>query len=529
MRSRAIVVASALSAALVSGGWLMQRGFHARAASAGGGARLFDDVASHVRRFYVDTIADSSLYQKAMEGVLLELHDPHSVYLSPERLARLNESTTGRYAGIGIQMDLRDGWITVVAPLAGTPAERAGLETGDRIVEIEGRSTKEWTAEEALKALRGQPGTTVRLKVERPGVDEPLPFTVQRQEIQFHAVQRALMLRDSVGLIDLTTFSEDAATDLRRAVDSLRRVGMKGLVLDLRGNPGGLLEQGVDVSDLFLDPGQKIVSMRGRTADATREFVDRAPQPFRDLPMVVLVDSSSASASEIVAGALQDHDRAAVVGTASYGKGSAQSLFRMADGGALKLTTALWYTPSGRSINRARVVREEGDEDRGSLFTVDTSEAPRRLKTDMGRTVTGGGGIHPDVLVEERALSQAEQTFERALGADVPKFRDALVAYAIDARARRRVTTPDFVVTPEMRAELLARMRERGIDMEPQVYAAAAPLVDRLLGGTVAQYVFGRQAAAARAARDDATVARAIELLKGAKTPREVIDRTVRR
>jgi carboxyl-terminal processing protease len=530
MRSRAVIVASTLAGSLITGGWLMQRGF-----VSGGGTRsvaqatnLFDEVVTHVRRYYVDSLDQDALYGKAIDGVLQELHDPHSVYLDPKRLARLNESTTGRYAGIGVQMDVRDGWITVIAPLPGTPAERGGIETGDRIVEIDGRATEKWTSEEAQKALRGPAGTTVRLAVERAGVDARIPFTVKREAITLQAVQHSVMLQDGIGYVDLTSFSAEAASDLRRAIDSLRRAGVTGLILDLRNNPGGLLEAGVDVSDLFLDPDQIIVSMRGRSPDANRVYKDRAPQPFAGLPMVVLVDSTSASASEIVAGALQDHDRAAIVGTASYGKGSAQSLFRMSDGGALKLTTALWYTPSGRSINRARAVREEGGDEEPSQFTIDTTEAPAPFRTDMGRRITGGGGIHPDVLVPNRILSETELALERALGENLTTFRDVLTAYAIEVKGRRSVTSPDFPVTAAMRAELFQRMQTRGIEIDRATYDDAAPLVDRLIGDMIAQYVFGRRGEALRAAREDSTVIKALELLRGAKTPKDVIERAGR-
>jgi carboxyl-terminal processing protease len=263
--------------------------------------------------------------------------------------------------------------------------------------------------------------------------------------------------------------------------------------------------------------------------EANREYTDRAAQAWAGLPMVVLQDSASASASEIVAGALQDHDRAVIVGTASYGKGSAQSLYRMSDGGALKLTTALWYTPSGRSINRPHVVRDEDSDEPPSVFTVDTTETPRPFRTDMGRPITGFGGIHPDVLVAERKLSEAELALERALGENLPKFADAVVDYALGVKARAAVSTPDFVVTPEMRAGLFAEMRRRGIVVDSATYADAAPLIDRLLGRRIAQYAFGRAGEAARASRDDATVLKALELLKGARTPREVIERAGRR
>ncbi|HEY2025636.1 MAG TPA: S41 family peptidase, partial [Gemmatimonadaceae bacterium] len=360
MKSRGVLAAAVLSSALVSGGWLMERGGRIAPRDAAASARLFDDVLEHVRHDYVDTLADSALYRRAVAGVVSELHDPHSIFLDSKRLQRFEESTTGEYAGVGIQMDVRDSGITVIATLPATPAERAGIATGDRIVEIDGKQTQGLTAEEALKALRGPAGTTVRLSVERPGLSTPLPFTLSRARIEVNPVQHAVVLPHGIGYVNLTVFSTAAATDLSRAVDSLREAGARSLVLDLRGDPGGLLDQGVGVADLFLDPGQRIVSTHGRSAEENREFTDHAPQRFANMPLVVLTDSGTASASEIVAGALQDHDRALLVGTGTYGKGSAQGVFRL-DGGALKLTIALWYTPSGRSINRPRLTNTGDD------------------------------------------------------------------------------------------------------------------------------------------------------------------------
>src|SRR5918999_896753 len=351
MRSRAVVVLSVLGFSLVSGGWLLQQGM-TEGGRALDRARLFDDVFEHVSQYYVDSVPQSSLYEKAVDGLLHELNDPHSVYLTGDRLRRLTESTTGNYAGVGVQIDVRDGWITVVSALPGTPAARAGLEGGDRIVAIDSVATEGWSSDEASRALRGEDGTRVLLTIERPGVPQRFPVPVTRREIHIPSVQHAVMLEPGTGYIDLTVFSESSADEIERAVEQLRSQGMRELILDLRDNPGGLLDQGVAVSDLFLDRGEKIVSMRGRTPDANREFVDRAAQRWKDLPVVVLVNESSASASEIVAGALQDHDRAVIVGRTSYGKGSAQSLFPLAGGGALKLTTALWFTPVGRSINK---------------------------------------------------------------------------------------------------------------------------------------------------------------------------------
>jgi carboxyl-terminal processing protease len=524
MRSKAILATSVLATALVSGGWLMQMGFSARTPHVYERARLFDEVMNHVARNYVERLPQPDLYRRATRGVLRELHDPYSVYLSSERLARLTETTTGRYQGIGVELDVRDGWVTVVAPLPGTPAEQAGVQPGDRIVAIGGKPTEGWAPEEALRALRGAPGTVVSFVVERAGLDERLPFSVTRREIQFHPVQNALILRDRVGYANLVSFSEESAHELRRAVDSLRRAGAQALVVDVRGNPGGLLEQGIAVTDLFLDPGLKIVEMRGRTRDANQTFVDRAPQQFGGLPVAVLVDSATASAAEIFAGALQDHDRAVVVGTTTYGKGSAQSVFPLSDGAAIKLTTALWYMPSGRSITRPHVLGED-DEEGASSFVTDTSRERAKFRTRGGRTVYGGGGVTPDVTVPVDTPSSGDRALERALGKRIPEFRQVVSAYARSLRGRRGVTSPDFVVTSAMREELYDAMRQRGIVVERPIYDAAAPGVSEMLGYDAARVLFGRRAEFRRRLAADQGVAIAVALVAGAGSQNEVFAR----
>jgi carboxyl-terminal processing protease len=521
MKSRGIFAAAVLSAGLVSGGWFVERGLLggqvAAARTPGGGARLYDQVFQHVEREFIDTIPDSLIYRRSVEGLLEELHDPHSVYLTADRLAKLTESTTGRYAGIGTQIDVRDRWITVVAPLPGGPAIEAGIQPGDRIVAIDGKPTYGLTADEAQKALRGVPGSRIQLSVERPGVPAKLSFDLRRREIRIHSVQHALLLPQGVGYVALNVFGEESAAQLRGAIDSLQRAGSRSLVLDLRSDPGGLLDQGVAVTDLFLDPGQRIVSLRGRSKEVDREYVDRTPQLWPRLPLVVLVDSMSASASEILAGALQDHDRAVLVGATTYGKGSAQSLFQMPAGGALKLTTALWYTPSGRSINKRRVLSDDDEP---------PAAPPRRpeYKTDAGRTVLGGGGITPDVVVQPVDTAQ-QLALERALANHIPQFRDALTEYALSLKTAGRITSPAFPVTPDMRRELLQRLRAHAVAVDTSLYNAASSFVDRLLGAEIARYVFGDEAAAERRLRADPVMLAALSLMQGASSERELLDR----
>ncbi|MBX6330821.1 MAG: S41 family peptidase [Gemmatimonadaceae bacterium] len=532
MRSRAFIAFTALTGALVSGGWLLQRGFE-RTDSVYARARLFDDVLDRVARDYVDSIPEAELYQKATAGMVEELHDPHSTYLTPDRLRRLNESTSGTYAGLGVQIDVRDGWITVISPLPGTPAERAGIQPGDRIVAVDGRSTEGLSADEARDALRGPKGSSVALLIERPGVAARLPFTVQRAEIHVRSVRHPMMLTDRTGYVDLTIFSQSSEDELRNAIASLRRRGMKTLLFDLRANPGGLLEEGVGIADMFLDPGQKIVSMRGRSPEATHEFTDEARQLWPDLVVVALVDEHSASAAEIVAGALQDHDRAVIVGSTTYGKGSAQSVFQLGGGaGALKLTTARWFTPSGRSIQKpttdTTAASDDGD-DRPDSAVEKPLAARTPYRTDDGRVVYGGGGITPDLIVASEDSTDGMLAFWRSLGQDIPRFRDALTEYALDVKASKQVASPDFVVTPAMREAFWRRLAAKRIALDRAHFDAAARTVDRLLGYEITRYVFGADAEFRRKLRDDRVVAAALDLVAGASTERDVLARAAAR
>ncbi len=523
VRSRALIVAGTLGVALVSGGWLLERGLRGSARAGHlSGAALFDQVSEHVRRDFVDSIGDDQLYQDAVTGMLQELGDPHTAYLTPERRARLDESTNGSYVGLGVQIDIRDGWITVVAPVPGSPAERVGLRTGDQFVDIDGKSTQGWTADEATNALRGAPGSAVHIMVQRPGAEAAVPFTVTRAEIRVPAVRRSAMLRPGVGYVTVAIFSDSTADQLRTAIDGLRARGAHSIVLDLRHDPGGLLQQGVRVADLFLDPGDTVVTLRGRSPGASQLFVAQVAERWPGMPVVVLVDRGSASASEIVAGALQDHDRAVLIGTQTYGKGSAQSIFNL-DGGALKLTIARWFTPSGRSIDRpSPAAVDDGSADAPAPDSV----APRRgYRTTGGRTVFGGGGITPDVVVGDTAAAAARAAFERELGRSLPVFRDALTAYALSLQALHTLTSPTFVVTPAMRDELYRRLRARGVPLERPQYDEATPVVDAALATEVTRYVFGADGLFTRAESSDSVLIVAGDLALHATSPGDLLHR----
>ncbi|HTR21027.1 MAG TPA: S41 family peptidase [Gemmatimonadales bacterium] len=535
MKQRRIVIVLAIVAAsLVTGAWLLQRE-GAPPASAYQQARAFDDVLAHVADFYVDSIDEGRLYQMAIDGLLDQLHDPYSTFLKPDDFRSLSEQTSGNYGGLGLQIDVRDNWITVVAPLPDSPAERAGIQSGDLIVGLDGRSTEGWKNDQAVKELRGTPGTQVELKVRRAGVDQPLAFKLTRATIHMHSVQLAMMLDDHVGYIALSPVSESSAQEVQEAVDSLMKAGMKSLIFDLRGNPGGLLNQGIKVSELFLDPGQEVVSTRGRAPDANRVARDSDKQLWPQLPIVTLVNGGTASAAEIIAGALQDHDRSLVIGTPTFGKGLVQSLYPFTQNPptALKLTTARWYTPSGRTIQR-KSKSEEDQEAQVAAQAVapngaaghDTTKVDSSLvfHTDMGRTVLGGGGIRPDIFVAVDTYTTAERNFMKALGNKIPIFRDVLSTYALELKAGHLVASPTFTVTPAMVNQVVTRLHARGaLTSDSVVTGGARGLIADELGYEAARYSFGRSAEFRRRMGDDTQAKEALHFARQAKTPADLL------
>ncbi|HEY6092141.1 MAG TPA: S41 family peptidase [Gemmatimonadales bacterium] len=525
IRHKWSVVAVVGLAALASGGWFLQRQTEPEG-SVYQQARLFDDVLAHVADYYVDSLDERQLYQMAIDGMLDQLHDPYSVFLKPEDFRQLSEATTGNYSGLGIQIDVRGGWITVVAPLPETPAERAGIQTGDLIVSLNGQSTEGWKQDSAVKALRGPAGTTAELQIRRAGIDKPITFKLTRATIHIRSVQIAMMLDDRVGYISMNPVSENSTQEVSAAIDTLQKQGMRSLIFDLRNNPGGLLDQGVAVSDLFLDPGKEIVATRGRAPGSSHEFDDSKPQQWPRLPIVVIVNGGTASAAEIISGALQDHDRALVVGTPTFGKGLVQSFWRLTPETGLKLTTARWYTPSGRTIQR--VTHSEAEQEAQVIAAqraldsakIDSSAV---FHTDAGRTIYGGGGIKPDVFIVADTFTTAERTFIRALGDKIPLYRDAIATYALELKESKRLTSPNFVVTDAMVDEIVRRVRAKGATLPDSAIAGARTLINQELGYEAARYSFGRPAEFRRRMADDQQVKRALALADKAKSPQDLL------
>lgn len=318
--------------------------------------QLFTDVLTIVKRSYVEEVSMKDLIYGAIEGMLASL-DPHSGFMPPEIYKEMKVDTRGEFGGLGIEISLRDDVLTVVSPIEDTPASRAGLQTGDHILKIDDQYTKGMEIMEAVQLMRGVPGTSVTLTIMRAAFEKPQTFTMEREVIKVKSV-KSKTLEDGFGYVRLTQFQERSADDLSSALDKLREDNggtLQGLVLDLRNNPGGLLDQAVDVADRFLSQGL-IVYTLGRSDDAKMEFSAKRSGTEPEYPIVVLINGGSASASEIVAGALQDHGRAVIMGLQSFGKGSVQTIIPLSDESGLRLTTARYYTPNGTSIQARGIV-----------------------------------------------------------------------------------------------------------------------------------------------------------------------------
>jgi carboxyl-terminal processing protease len=315
--------------------------------------RSFVDVLNVIKKNYVDEVKTKDLVSGAIKGMLSSL-DPHSGYMSPEAFKEFQVETKGEFGGLGIQISMKDSILTVIAPIEDTPAYMAGIKAGDKILKIDGESTKNMSIQDAVSKMRGPKGKPVTLNIFREGWTEPKDIPIVRDIIKIKSV-KAKMLKDEIGYIKLTQFQEMTSDDLTKALKDLKEKGMKSIILDLRNDPGGLLNSAVDVAGQFLPPKKLVVYIKGRTGDKIEYFTEGDDPTYTDLPMVVLVNQGSASASEIVAGALKDWNRAVIVGVQTFGKGSVQTLIPLSDGAGLRLTTAKYYTPSGVSIQNVGI------------------------------------------------------------------------------------------------------------------------------------------------------------------------------
>ena len=512
--TRTAVLATVAAAPLLAGGWILQ----SRAQR--DGAQLLEQVMGLVSQRFVDTVDAPALYEKAARGLVKELNDPYSELFTPKQIADFSRQTNGRYGGVGMEITEQSTFVTVARVFPNTPAENAGIQEGDRIVQIDTQSTRGWKTQQVSNILLGTPGTKVKVTFQRPGVPAPIAVNFTRAEVHIPAVPYALSFDSTVGYIPVTRFSENTAQEIGEKVRTLQAQGAKGIVLDLRDNPGGILEQAIGTSNLFLRRGQEVASVRGRQNNA--ETYVATVQPLApQIPLVVLVNGYSASASEIVAGALQDHDRAVVVGTTSYGKGLVQTLFPLDGGYALKMTTAKWFTPSGRSIQKERkmVDGQYVEVHPDSIESDSARKARPKFKSDGGRIVYGGGAVTPDIIVKPDTLSTAEQTLARALA---PKFPEVYTALSELAYEQKGKVQQNFTVNPQWREDLYARITKSGVKVEHAQWEAGRAWVDRQIEQRIARVAFGDSTAKRHELNDDVQLRRAIELVKKGGTQRDL-------
>jgi len=537
MSVRRAWIAAVLTAlgAVVTGGWLLrQTAIGARVAVRREEALLHmvhDTLAAH----YVDPVDPAHLYELAIDGMLARIGDPYAAYLRPEQ--REDAVLSNSYGGVGLRVLTGKRGISVLRVIPHSPSARMGLRREDLIVAIDGQPAGGWTQSKAIKTLRGPRGSAVALVVRRAGLSAPLRVRLVRDRVHIVAVT-AFMLDTDVGYARLDQFSRSAREELQAAMDDLIAAGARGVVLDLRFNPGGLLREGVAVSDLFLPRGVKVVETRA--SDRRDDEVMRAPNPdhYPELPLVLLVNRFSASASEIVAGALQDHDRALLVGTPTFGKGVMQSIFPLQGGGFLRLTTGTWFTPSGRSIHQRRVM----DLAAGALGRTPAAEPPgdrwmdgvpqpfhgpvridtagRRLfYTDAGRPVYGGGGVTPDLIVKDDSLVGADRVLREDLLTAGGSFFGAAFRFGLEWRRSHPGLREDFEVTPNMRDAFYDFLsRESHAPLDRGHWEAGRALVDYVLGVQLAS-MFGEEPRLRRRLRRSRQVHMAIRLLHQVGTP----------
>jgi carboxyl-terminal processing protease len=413
-------------------------------------------------------VSPDDLVSSSLDGALATL-DPHSSFLPPEAFAGMRERHQGSFYGIGVIISVRGGRVTVITPIDGTPAARVGLRAGDVIAEVDGTPTATLDLDEVAQRLRGPEGTTVRVSVERVGLEEPLELEIERGRVPSDSVRYAFRIGDDAAYIRVGDFTHTTGGEMRSHLERLQQEGATRLILDLRDNPGGIVDSSVEVASVLLEPGQLVFSTKGRTADSFQEYHAARDGLHFAGPVVVLVNRGSASAAEIVAGAIQDHDRGLIVGETSFGKGVVQTIYPVRDAG-LALTTAKYYTPAGRCIQR----------DFDSYFTyirhAADDEAPPSGEvffTDSGRKVYGGGGVAPD---HEVGLSEVSQRVAQLLGNSA--FFQFAVSYLAD-RPDKAAAARAFTVTPEVIEQFRARvLAEEWLD-ETELAAALANEQDR--------------------------------------------------
>lgn len=472
-----------------------------------------------VQNTYVEEVDGEKLVDDAIVGALKGL-DPHSVYIPPKEARQVKEEFQGNYEGIGIQFEVVAGTLIVVTPIPGSPSDRLGLLAGDRIVKINGESTKGITTEEVPKKLKGPRGTTVHVSIQRQGLEEVLEFDIVRDKIPVYSVDAKFMLDDKTGYIHFVRFAETTSDEVEQAINELAAQGMKQLVLDLRFNGGGYLEQAHEIVDNFLPGGKKIVFTKGRIPGSTRDYFSSNKKSYRDFPLIVLVNRHSASASEIVAGAVQDLDRGLVVGERTFGKGLVQSQFDLNDGSAVRVTTGRYYTPSGRLIQRAYDGKSL-DDYYSEVRNIEELKTDSSLVfyTSQKRVVYGGGGIVPDYFVQydtitpyySRLLSRGilKEYSNKMLDAHGTRLRDLY-------KSNFRAFLNQYKIPQEWMDEVIALGVSKGVEKDEAALAVDGEDIANNLKAELARYIWGNNEAAHVRILTDRMVREAVPYFKEA-------------
>lgn len=458
-----LTLAFALSATAVSA----QQGERERARERGGDApspsqvEVLTGAVEAISSMHMESFNDSILWEAAIDGLIESLDDPYAELFTPQEADEWEEATTGNYSGIGLQITLLNEEVTVTGVFRGFPANEMGIMVGDVIVGVNEHDASGWSTDMTADSIRGPAGTDVHVKIRRRGYEEPLAFDITRAEVHVPAVSYGI-LEGGIGYVAMDRVARNAAREMNEALQELGQ--QRGLVIDLRRNPGGFLDESLMLADLFLEPGSTLASTVQRapgspaTEPETDAFTDRWPQLVPDLPIVVLVDEFTASGAEILAGALQDYDRALVLGQRTFGKGVVQTVMPLPHGRRLRFTTGSWLTPLGRSLQRQR-----DSEMRPVAENVDTL---RRVTTPQGRTLIDGGGIFPDLALADDTLKTSEQEFLRkAMEADFP-LAQRIVEYAFDVAAERRSQGEAPGLRPEQLDTFLSALVEEGLESE---------------------------------------------------------------
>lgn len=530
MRRSVAAPAVVILLSAVAGAWLLQRGVD-RSENVYVRVRVLQEVMDRVETSFVEDVDGDALTNTAIDAIIRELGDPHTSFIQASDYENFRIRTEGEYGGVGLEVTDGNGYVTVVSAIPGGPSERAGIRAGDRFHAIDGVPADTMLTDAAVALLRGEPGTEVTVSMLRPGVEDPIDFTIERAIIRLMAVPFHSMLDDDVGYVPLRAVQETSSEEIRAALDELRDRGMQGLILDLRRNPGGLLDEGIAVTDLFLEPGQTIVETRGRAAGQNGTFEASRPDRYPGLPIVVLVDGASASAAEIIAGALQDYDRAVVIGEATYGKGSVQSLFPLTSGDVLRLTTARWYTPLGRSIHLDRTEPvTRGEEDEVPLLAISGQAVERptlaerpAYMTPAGRTVYGGGGIPPDLFVAPETLSAAEVSGAQHLFMSAGAFAQAIFNGAVSFLQTHPDVEPGFSLSQADLDAFFDELSEWDAEVSREDFDAAERYVRYHLEREIALQAWGEEGQFQQSRRYDRQLERALELLSGVETPGDLI------